>query len=311
MGNKPKWNEALSNAMRGILGTTREVFTNANGSNVVLEKYGDKWHRDPSEGSPDWDAENEEEPEDEEDDEEETSDNNGGVGEPGTSNKVGQSAPKPGTTGCNPYPEKLGSGGTGSPTKKKIKEPEGSREQKSKSPVGENEPFKKSREYKVYEQMRDEINKQFEYFYKTGKFSIDPTKMMNEVFHNIMGKNGYKAVFNNWFKTVAEKHTWIKKAWEKYQAIAPTKFAKTLKKKLTLQNIGKLLKLKPSVMTKLNKAFNLLKIFKGIASNPVGFIINAFTKGAGMSAEMGDLITAVGSGSASDILSYIITLIIA
>ena len=308
MGNKPKWNEALSNAMRGQMGTTREVFTNANGSNVVLEKFGDKWHRDDSMGSPDPDAEEEEEPEDEEDNE----DDEGGGGGGGTN-----------TTACNPFPEKV------EPNKEKKKErrkkvskeskkspePETSRNQDNdktnEQKFGPEQPFKKSREYKVYEQMRDEINKQFEYFYKTGKFSIDPTKMMNEVFHNIMGKNGYKSVFNNWFKNVAEKHTWIKKTWEKYQAIAPTKFAKTLKKKLTLQNIGKLLKLKPSVMTKLNKAFNLLKIFKGIASNPVGFIINAFTKGAGMSAEMGDLITAVGSGSAGDILSYIITLIIA
>ena len=307
MGNKPKWNEALSNAMRGQIGTTREVFTNANGSNVMLEKTGDKWHKDNSFGSnPGDDEEDEEEPEDEEDDEED--DNNPGGGGPSNPNQ----------TPVKPNNEKQ--------VEKKKKpicvveekrspEPETSRNQDNdktnEQKFGPEQPFKKSREYKVYEQMRDEINKQFEYFYKTGKFSIDPTKMMNEVFHNIMGKNGYKSVFNNWFKNVAEKHTWIKKAWEKYQAIAPTKFAKTLKKKLTLQNIGKLLKLKPSVMTKLNKAFNLLKIFKGIASNPVGFIINAFTKGAGMSAEMGDLITAVGSGSAGDILSYIITLIIA
>ena len=309
MGNKPKWNEALSNAMRGQLGTTREVFTNSNGSNVVLEKYGDKWHKDNSEGSPDWDAENEEEPEDEEDtDEGEDDGQGGGGGGTGSSNPTNNKV-EPNKEKKKEQRKKV------SKENKKSPEPQTSRNQDNdktnEQKFGTEEPFKKSREYKVYEQMRDEINKQFEYFYKTGKFSIDPTKMMNEVFHNIMGKNGYKSVFNNWFKTVAEKHTWIKKAWEKYQAIAPTKFAKTLKKKLTLQNIGKLLKLKPSVMTKLNKAFNLLKIFKGIASNPVGFIINAFTKGAGMSAEMGDLITAVGSGSAGDILSYIITLIIA
>ena len=308
MGNKPKWNEALSNAMRGQIGTTREVFTNANGSNVVLEKYGDKWHRDDSEGSPDWDAENEEEPEDEEESED---DEEGGGGD-------GTGSSNPSNNKVEPNKEKKKekvSKNCGGNDHKRSPEPETSRNQDNdkinEQKFGTEEPFKKSREYKVYEQMRDEINKQFEYFYKTGKFSIDPTKMMNEVFHNIMGKNGYKSVFNNWFKNVAEKHSWIKKAWEKYQAIAPTKFAKVLKKKLTLQNIGKLLKLKPSVMTKLNKAFNLLKIFKGIASNPVGFIINAFTKGAGMSAEMGDLITAVGSGSAGDILSYIITLIIA
>ena len=306
MGNKPKWNEALSNAMRGQIGTTREVFTNSNGSNVMLEKTGDKWRKDNSFGSnPGDDEEDEEEPEDEEEDGEDDEEGGGGPSNPNQ-------------TPVKPNNEKQ--------VEKKKKpicvvkekrqpEPETSRNQDNdktnEQKFGPEQPFKKSREYKVYEQMRDEINKQFEYFYKTGKFSIDPTKMMNEVFHNIMGKAGYKSVFNNWFKNVADKHTWIKKAWEKYQAIAPTKFAKVLKKKLTLQNIGKLLKLKPSVMTKLNKAFNLLKIFKGIASNPVGFIINAFTKGAGMSVEMGDLITAVGSGSAGDILSYIITLIIA
>ena len=66
MGNKPKWNEALSEAMRGQLGTTREVFTNSNGSNVILERVGDGWKRDNSAGSPDIDAEEEEEPEEDE-----------------------------------------------------------------------------------------------------------------------------------------------------------------------------------------------------------------------------------------------------
>ena len=75
MGNKPKWNEALSEAMRGQLGTTREVFTNSNGSNVILERSGDKWHHEI--GTPDVDAEAEDDEPEDEGEEDEEGENNG------------------------------------------------------------------------------------------------------------------------------------------------------------------------------------------------------------------------------------------
>lgn len=295
MPNKPKWNEALSEAMRGQLGTTREVFTNANGSNVILEKYGDKWHRDHSEGSPDIDAEGEDEPEDE------------GEGE-GDGEGVGTSTPTPKPGGDfipappgGPPPPAPGTGHGGD--KKPKKTPE-------KKVFGGKTNAKNEKIKNVYEEMKAQIDEQLEHYYRAGKFTIDPTTMMNQVFSKIMSKYGYKSIFNNWFKNTAQKHSWVKKAWETYQQISPKQLTKKLKGKLTLNNLGKLLKLKPGTVNKLNQAFNLVKILKQIKSAPVNFIINAFTKTGGLSTQMGTLVNALGGADASDLLSYVITLLI-
>ena len=92
MGNKPKWNEALSEAMRGQLGTTREVFTNSNGSNVILERTGNGWRHDEAGGSPPTEGE-EDEPEDEEESEEDEG-GSGGGGSVGKPKQPGQSSPQ-------------------------------------------------------------------------------------------------------------------------------------------------------------------------------------------------------------------------
>lgn len=302
MGNKPKWNEALSNAMRGQLGTTREVFTNSNGSNVVLEYFGDRWHKDNTEGSPDVDFEDEQEPEDEEESEE---DEGGGGG----SNPSNQKKP-PLNTACDPFKQT---------PQKKVQKVRISEEFKDLDwdepghPQGlfngktnaKNEKIKN-----VYEEMKAQIDQQLDHYYKTGKFTINPTTMMNKVFSDIMSKYGYKSIFNQWFKTVAEKHTWVKHAWEKYQAITPKQLMKKVTGKLTMDKIGKLLKLNPTLMGHLNKFYDIVKILKTIRTNPIKFVLNAFGKTGGMGDVMSSLVTAFGDTGASDVLSYVITLLI-
>lgn len=310
MGNKPKWNEALSEAMRGQIGTTREVFTNSNGSNVILERAGDKWRRDHSEGSPDVDAEEEEEPEDDEGEEnEEGEDTGNNPGGPSSGPANGGTGPgpdydggtRPGPTGVNPPRD--------GPKWVDIGIKPGPKTQQKKV-FGGKTNAKNEKIKHVYEEMKARLDQQLEHYYRTGKFTIDPTQMMNKVFHNIMGKYGYKSIFNNWFKNVAERHSWVKKAWETYQQISPKQLAKKLKGKLTLNNISKLLKMKPGTVNKLNQAFNLVKILKQIKSAPINFIINAFTKTGGLSTQMGTLVNALGGADASDLLSYVITLLI-
>lgn len=301
MGNKPKWNEALSNAMRGQLGTTREVFTNANGSNVILERYGDKWHHDEVGGSPP-DEDEEDEPENEDESEEVEDDEGSGGGGSGGNGK-------------NPPQNK----------KERIKKVKKVSIDKEFADLDWDEPGhgKKSQKFfngktnakdekikNVYQEMKKEIDKQLNHYYKTGKFTIDPTQMMNKVFHDIMGKYGYKSIFNNWFKNVAEKRTWIKKAWEAWQKVNPASLTKKLTGKLTVENIGKFLKLSQSTINKLSHVFKLGRLLKTIRGNPVKFILDAFAKTGAMSADMTSLVSAFGSLDASDILSYIITLII-
>ena len=302
MGNKPKWNEALSNAMRGQLGTTREVFTNSNGSNVILEHQGGKWHHA---GSPDNDAEDEDEPEDEEESEEDE----------GTSGGGGTSIPNP-----NQKPPQQSSPQNKKKTQKVSIDKEfadldwdepGHQKQQSTAQFFDGKTSAKNEKIKnVYEEMKSAIDKQLDHYYKTGKFTIDPTRMMNKVFHDIMGKYGYKSIFNKWFKNVADKHTWVRKAWETYQQISPKQLTRKLTGKLTLNKVGKFLKLKPGTIGKLNKVFNIVKILRQIKSAPIKFILNAFTKTGGMSSDMAGLVAAFGNMSASDLLSYVITLLI-
>lgn len=308
MGNKPKWNEALSNAMRGQLGTTREVFTNSNGSNVILERSGDKWHHEI--GTPDVDAEEEDdEPEDEGEEDEEGEDNGTSSGGPSPGSK--DRGPMPGADfipGPGPSQNRRNTarhGGNGTNTGK-----ESEKEQKAGKFFNGKTNAKNEKIKNVYEEMKAQIDKQLDHFYKTGKFTIDPTQMMNKVFHDIMGKYGYKSIFNNWFKNIADKHSWVKKAWETYQQISPKQLTKKLTGKLTLEKVGKFLKLKPSTIGKLNKVFDIVKILRQIKSAPIKFILNAFTKTGGMSADMGALVSAFGNMSASDLLSYVITLLI-
>ena len=306
MGNKPKWNEALSEAMRGQLGTTREVFTNSNGSNVILERSGDKWHHEI--GTPDVDAEAEDdEPEDEGEEDEE-----------GENNGTRSGGPSPGSKDRGPGP---GGDFQGNPGPTQNRRTTARRpgcgtnigkdnEQKAGEFFGGKTSAKNEKIKNVYEEMKAAIDKQLDHFYKTGKFTIDPTQMMNKVFHDIMGKYGYKSIFNNWFKNVADKHSWVKKAWETYQQISPKQLTKKLTGKLTLDKVGKFLKLKPSTIGKLNKVFNIVKILRQIKSAPIKFILNAFTKTGGMSSDMAGLVSAFGNLSASDLLSYVITLLI-
>ena len=298
MGNNPKWNEALSNAMRGQLGTTREVFTNANGSNVILEKTGDKWHRDETAGSPDTDFEDEDEPEDEEEAEED--DEGGGGGGSG------------------------GSGQPNAPPQKKNKKTQKVSITKEFADLNWDEPghqkqqslfngktsAKNEKIKNVYEAMKQQIDQQLDHYYKTGKFTINPTTMMNKVFNNIMSKYGYKSIFNQWFKSVAEKHTWVKHAWEKYQALTPKQMLKKVAGKLTMEKIGKLLKLNPRLMSHLNKFYNIVKVLKTIRANPIRFVLNAFGKTGGLGDAMSSLVTAFGDSGAGDVLSYVITLLI-
>ena len=310
MGNKPKWNEALSEAMRGQLGTTREVFTNSNGSNVILEKVGDKWHHEI--GSPEIDGEEDDEPEDEGEEDEE--------GEGGGSGAGGGSPPTPGNGGSGAGGSGPGNPGTGKteanpphhhrePVDYGIDEGKGNQQEKGKFFNGtsnaKNEKIKN-----VYDEMKAQIDKQLEHYYKTGKFTIDPTQMMNKVFHDIMGKYGYKSIFNNWFKDVAQKRAWVKKAYETWQKVNPAKLTKKLTGKLTVENIGKFLKLKQTTINKLSHVFKLGKLLKTIRGNPVKFIVDAFSKTGAMSADMTSLVSAFGSADAGDLLSYVITLLI-
>ena len=304
MPNKPKWNEALSEAMRGQLGTTREVFTNSNGSNVILEKYGDRWHHDEVGGSPP-DEDEEDEPEDE-DEEGEEDDTGGGSGSSGGGyTDIGID------TGKRPPQNKRQHVKKVSITEEfKDLDWDEPGHQKSKSFFNGASNAKNQKVENVYKEMREQINKQLQHYYKTGKFTIDPTQMMNKVFHDIMGKYGYKSIFNNWFKNVAQKRTWIKKAWEAWQKVNPAKLTKKLTGKLTVENIGKFLKLSQATINKLSKVFKLGQLLKTIRGNPVKFILDAFAKTGSMSADMTSLVSAFGSADAGDLLSYIITLII-
>ena len=117
-------------------------------------------------------------------------------------------------------------------------------------------------------------------------------------------------IFNNWFKNVAQKRAWVKKAYETWQKVNPAKLTKKLTGKLTVENIGKFLKLKQATINKLSHVFKLGKLLKSIRGNPVKFIIDAFSKTGAMSADMTSLVSAFGSADAGDLLSYVITLLI-
>ena len=90
----------------------------------------------------------------------------------------------------------------------------------------------------------------------------------------------------------------------------PAKLAKKLTGKLTVENIGKFLKLKQSTINKISHVFKLGKLLKSIRGNPVKFILDAFSKTGAMSADMTSLVSAFGSFDAGDVLSYVITLLI-
>ena len=299
MPNKPKWNEALSEALRGQLGSTREVFTNQNGSNVVLEKTGGGWKRDASYGSDVSEDAEGEEPEDEGEEEEEGGSGGGSSPNP-TQKPPQQSSPQ---------------------SKKKVQKVRISEEFKDldwDEPGHEKQPnffngktsAKNEKIKNVYEEMREQIDKQLDHYYKTGKFTVDPTKMMNQVFSKIMSKYGYKSIFNNWFKNTAQKRTWIKKAYETWQNINPAQLTAKLKDKLTVANLGKFLKLKQTTINKLSHVFKLGKILRSIKANPAKFILDSFAKTGALSADMTTLINAFGAGDAGSILSYVITLLI-
>ena len=166
------------------------------------------------------------------------------------------------------------------------------------------------KEKNIYEEMRDELDKQMRNFYKTGKFTINPEKMMNEVFSKIMEKYGYKTYAGKWFKKAVDGVNYVKSCINKIKSETISKIKEKISGKITNKTMRKLLGLDGNKWWRISTKWDLGKIFKMIRSNPLQFILKAFTSGTQMGDTFEALIEAVGATGASDVFSYIVTLLV-
>ena len=319
--HKLEFDEEATASIMPNFGTGAFVFKNKNGSRVILEKTGDRWTHLTSSynpwGSPPVDYDDEtENPEDE---------NDGGKKKNKKVKKPSQRKNKKAGGGCGtnignkkePIPE-ANPDNTGpldnnvdenyyQKLQKEIDRMErtGKDYQQPKESNGVDDFTRK--EKNIYEAMRDELDKQIRGFYKNGKFSISPEKMMNEVFANIMKKYGYKTYAGKWFKKAIDGVNYVKSTLKKLQSETVSAIKKKLEGKITNKTIRELLGLEGNKWWRITRLWDLGKIIRTIRSNPLSFVMKAFTSGTEASTTFKALIEAVGGDAAGDVMSYIIT----
>lgn len=319
--HKLEFDEEATQSIIPTFGTGAFVFKNKNGSRVILEKTGDRWTHLTSSynpwGSPPTDEEDEQEtPEEEEKKDKKRKPskkkakkgkktNTGGIGESKSSQASPENTSPLDNHVDNDYYEQL---------QKQIDY----MEQTGKDP---NEPHRETnekvgtenfnrKEKNIYEEMRNELDKQIRGYYKNGKFSISPEKMMNEVFSNIMKKYGYKTYAGKWFKKAIDGVNFVKSSLKKLQSETLSAIKKKIAGKITNKTIRQLLGLEGNKWWRITRLWDLGKIIKTIRSNPLNFILKAFTKGTEASDAFGSLIEAVGGEGAADVMSYVMTLLV-
>ena len=327
--HKLEFDEEATQSIIPNFGTGAFVFKNKNGSRVILEKTGDRWTHLTSSynpwGSPPVDDEDEtENPEDE---------NDGGkkVRKPPQKKKSKKNWCGTGSSGGQ-------GGGNGKKEPTQVEEANPDNTGPLDNNVDENyyqklqkeidkmekygsdyqQPEKHSKESNgvddftrkeknIYKAMRDELDKQIRRFYKNGKFSISPEKMMNEVFANIMKKYGYKTYAGKWFKKAIDGVNYVKSTLKKLQSETVSAVRKKLEGKITNKTIRELLGLEGNKWWRITRLWDLGKIIRTIRSNPLNFVLKAFTKGTEASDAFSSLIEAVGGEAAGDVMSYVIT----
>ena len=320
--HKLEFDEEATQSIVPNFGTGAFVFKNKNGSRVILEKIGDRWSHLTSSpnpwGSPPVDDDDEtENPEDE---------NDGGKKKSKKVKKPPQRKNKKAGGGCGtnignkkePIPE--ANPDNTSPLDNQVDEDYYQKLQKEidkmeRTGQDYQEPKKESngvddftrKEKCIYEAMRDELDKQIRGFYKNGKFSISPEKMMNEVFANIMKKYGYKTYAGKWFKKAIDGVNYVKSTLKKLQSETVSAIKKKLEGKITNKTIRELLGLEGNKWWRITRLWDLGKIIRTIRSNPLSFVMKAFTSGTEASTTFKALIEAVGGDAAGDVMSYIIT----
>ena len=323
--HKLEFDEEATASIMPNFGTGAFVFKNKNGSRVILEKTGDRWTHLTSSynpwGSPPVDDDDEtENPEDE---------NDGGKKKNKKVKKPSQRKNKKAGGGCGtnignkkePIPE-ANPDNTG-PLDNNVDENYYQKLQKEidrieRTSKDYQQPKKESKESNgvddftrkeknIYEAMRDELDKQIRGFYKNGKFSISPEKMMNEVFANIMKKYGYKTYAGKWFKKAIDGVNYVKSTLKKLQSETVSAIKKKLEGKITNKTIRELLGLEGNKWWRITRLWDLGKIIRTIRSNPLSFVMKAFTSGTEASTTFKALIEAVGGDAAGDVMSYIIT----
>ena len=323
--HKLEFDEEATQSIIPNFGTGAFVFKNKNGSRVILEKTGDRWTHLTSSynpwGSPPVDDEDEtENPEDE---------NDGGKKKSKKVKKPSQRKNKKAGGGCGtnignkkePIPE-VNPDNTG-PLDNQVGEDyyrklqkEIDRMEKYGSDYQQPEKHSKEsngvddftrKEKNIYEAMRDELDKQIRGFYKNGKFSISPEKMMNEVFANIMKKYGYRTYMGKWFKKAIDGVNYVKSTLKKLQSETISSIKKKLEGKITNKTIRELLGLEGNKWWRITRLWDLGKIIRTIRSNPLSFVMKAFTSGTEASTTFKALIEAVGGDAAGDVMSYVIT----
>lgn len=329
--HKLEFDEEATQSIIPNFGTGAFVFKNKNGSRVILEKIGDRWSHLTSSynpwGSPPVDDEDETEtPEDE---------NDGGKKKNKKVKKPPQKKKKKFVCGTN----QGGGNGKKEPTSIPEANPDNTgpldnqvdddyyrklqkeidRMEKYGSDYQQPEKHSKEsngvedfnrKEKNIYEAMRDELDKQIRGFYKNGKFSISPEKMMNEVFANIMKKYGYKTYMGKWFKKAIDGVQYVKSTLKKLQSETVSAIRKKLEGKITNKTIRELLGLEGNKWWRITRLWDLGKIIRTIRSNPLNFVLKAFTKGTEASDAFSSLIEAVGGEAAGDVMSYVMTLLI-
>ena len=329
--HKLEFDEEATQSIIPNFGTGAFVFKNKNGSRVILEKIGDRWSHLTSSynpwGSPPVDDEDEtENPEDEDD---------GGKKKNKKAKKPPQKKKKKFVCGTN----QGGGKGKKEPTSIPEANPDNTGpldnqvdddyyrklqkeidrmekygsdyqqpEKHSKESNGVNDFTRK--EKNIYEAMRNELDKQILGFYKNGKFSISPEKMMNEVFANIMKKYGYKTYAGKWFKKAIDGVNYVKSTLKKLQSETVSAIKKKLEGKITNKTIRELLGLEGNKWWRITRLWDLGKIIRTIRNNPLNFVLKAFTKGTEASDAFSSLIEAVGGEAAGDVMSYVMTLLI-
>ena len=326
--HKLEFDEEATQSIIPNFGTGAFVFKNKNGSRVILEKTGDRWTHLTSSynpwGSPPVDDEDEtENPQDEDDSGKKKNKKvkkpsqkkrkktaGGGCGTNIGNKKEPTAVPEANPDNTSPldnqvdenYYQKLQKEiDRMERTGKDYQQPK----KESKESNGVDDFTRK--EKNIYEAMRDELDKQIRGFYKNGRFSISPEKMMNEVFANIMKKYGYKTYAGKWFKKAIDGVNYVKSTLKKLQSETLSAIKKKLEGKITNKTIRELLGLEGNKWWRITRLWDLGKIIRTIRSNPLHFVLKACTKGTEASDAFSSLIEAVGGDAAGDVMSYVIT----
>lgn len=329
--HKLEFDEEATQSIIPNFGTGAFVFKNKNGSRVILEKTGDRWTHLTSSynpwGSPPVDDDDENEnPEDEDDSGKKKSKK---VKKPSQKKRKKTAGGGCGTNIGNkkePAPVEEANPDNTSPLDNQVDENYYQKLQKEidrmeRTGKDYQQPKKESKESNgvddfthkeknIYEAMRDELDKQIRGYYKNGKFSISPEKMMNEVFANIMKKYGYKTYAGKWFKKAIDGVNYVKSTLKKLQSETVSTIRKKLEGKITNKTIRELLGLEGNKWWRITRLWDLGKIIRTIRSNPLNFVLKAFTKGTEASDAFSSLIEAVGGEAAGDVMSYVMTLLV-